>query len=86
MNPPSPVADALAFLDATLDSPSCVLLTPGSRYRGEIRRLIVAHSLAGNRVFDAAIVAVCLEHGVREIVSEDSGMKGFTEIEVRGLS
>jgi predicted nucleic acid-binding protein len=39
----------------------------------------------GNLVFDALIVATCLEHGANEILSEDIDLRRFTSVRLRRL-
>lgn len=41
--------------------------------------------VSGNLVFDAQIVTLCLEHGVRIIRSNDRDFLRFREIEVQPL-
>lgn len=83
--PPSSIAEALAFLDSVLDSPSARLLTPGPRYRETFTRVVEDAGATGNLVFDAQIAAVCLEQGATTILSDDRDFRRFTGLTVRGL-
>ncbi len=38
-----------------------------------------------NVVFDARIVAVCLEHGIDFLISEDHGLKRFENENIQAL-
>lgn len=84
-SPPSRLKDALTFLDRTVESPSVQILSPESLFPTLFRDLIGKARATGNLAFDAAIAAVCLEHGVREIVTEDRDFARFPGISVRSL-
>lgn len=79
--PPTLLEDALASIESLLQSPSVQLLTPGNRYWSILNRVLRQAGATGNLVFDAQIVAVCLEHGFQTIVSEDADMRRFEGIE-----
>jgi toxin-antitoxin system PIN domain toxin len=76
-DPPSTVAQALAAVDALLDSPSVRLLSPTPLHWPLLRAAIVAGGTHGNLVFDAQIAAVCREHGVDRILTEDRDFGRF---------
>ncbi|HEY1753598.1 MAG TPA: TA system VapC family ribonuclease toxin [Caulobacteraceae bacterium] len=78
--PPSPLAVALDAMDAWLQSPNVVLLAEGSTHWPSLRRLLVAGRIAGGRVHDARIAALCLQHGVRELWSSDRDFSRFPEL------
>lgn len=78
--PPSPLAVALAAMDAWLQSPSVVLLAEGATHWPTLRRLLVAGRIAGGRVHDARIAALCLQHGVRELWSSDRDFSRFPDL------
>ena len=84
-DPPTPAEDALAAVDALLESPSCRLLVPEGRYWVLLRQAVRDSAASGNLVFDAQIVAVCLEHGARTILTEDRDFSRFPGLTVRGL-
>jgi len=85
LKPPSTIEQATAALEALLQSSSLRLLLPGERHAPMVFDLSRKHQLTGNLVFDAQIVAVCLEHGVREILTNDRDFQRFDEVEARPL-
>jgi hypothetical protein len=84
-DPPTPAADAIDAIESLLESPSIRLLSPGSRYVPLLRQVVAEGGASGNLVFDAQIVAVCLEHGARTLLSEDRDFERFRSISVRRL-
>jgi len=77
LRPPSPLEEALNALEALLASPSLVVLTPGERYWPLFREASREARAAGNLVFDAQIAALCREHGVRVLLTEDRDFRRF---------
>jgi toxin-antitoxin system PIN domain toxin len=84
-SPPSTLADALAALDALTGSPSVVLLQPGERYWPLLREALTEARATGNLAFDAQIVALCREHGVRMLLTEDRDFARFRDFPVEHL-
>jgi toxin-antitoxin system PIN domain toxin len=78
--PPSPLAVALDAMDAWLRSPSAVLLAEGPTHWPTLRRMLVAGQIAGGRVHDARIAALCIQHGVRELWSSDRDFSRFPDL------
>ncbi len=78
---PTPLNVALDTINGLLRSPSVRLLQPSGKYWPIFNRIAHQANLSGNLVFDAQIVAVCLEHGFRAIVSDDRDMRWFEGIE-----
>ena len=78
---PTPLDEALEVIDSLLQSPSVHLLRPGDRYWKIFNRVALQAGVSGNLVFDAQIVALCLEHGFLTIVSDDRDMRRFEGIE-----
>lgn len=70
-DPPTPIPAALDQVDAWLESPSLTLLSEGPDHWDELRALIEPGRIAGPRVHDARIAALCLAHGVRELWTAD---------------
>jgi toxin-antitoxin system PIN domain toxin len=83
--PPSTETAAIDAVAALLSSPSVRILSPGDRYWPLLRETIVEAGARGNLVFDAQIVAVCREHGVGTILTEDRDFRRFTGIAIRRL-
>ena len=76
-SPPTTIRNALAALEGLIQSPTVRLLLPGNRYWSCLHDVISQGQATGNVVFDAQIVAVCLEHGIDFLISEDRGLKRF---------
>ena len=76
-NPPSSIPQALEAVDVILESPSVRLLTPTRLHWPLLRAAITAGETGGNLVFDAQIAAVCREHGVDRILTEDRDFGRF---------
>jgi toxin-antitoxin system PIN domain toxin len=85
-DPPTPVLEALASVEALLDSPSARLLTPGASFIALLGEQLAAAGAIGNVVFDAQIAAVCLEHGARTLLTEDHDFARFPGIRPLALS
>ena len=78
--PPSTVAEAVAQIDAWLQSPSLVALAESDRHWSELRALVTAGRVTGARVHDARIAAICMQHGVRELWSADRDFSRFPDL------
>jgi toxin-antitoxin system PIN domain toxin len=81
--PPTPISRALAQIEAWLGSPSLVLLGETSKHWLNLRALIVEAKIEGAKVHDARIAALCMQHGVRELLSADRDFSRFPQIAVR---
>lgn len=81
--PPSPPSKALAFLTSLLESPHVRLLGERPGYFDSLSRLIRSARIAGPRVHDARIAAICLQHGVQELWTSDRDFSAFPNLVVR---
>ena len=81
-DPPTPIEAALDQVDAWLESPSLVLLTEGPEHWTQLRPLVKSGHIAGPRVHDARITALCLAHGVRELWTIDRDFGRFAALVV----
>ncbi len=79
-DPPTPTEAARDQVDAWLESPSLLLLAEGPEHWGELRALLEAGRIAGPRVHDARIAALCLAHGVRELWTADRDFSRFPSL------
>ncbi len=84
-DPPSPRAVAVEAVEALLASPSVQILHPGARFWPLLRAALDEAGGAGNLVLDAEIAAVCREHGVTTILTEDRDFRRFPSITPRSL-
>ena len=85
-HPPSTLPEATAALEALLASPSLTLLSPGDRYWPLFSDALREGRAVGNLAFDAQIVAVCREHGVRALLTEDRDFRRFADFPLEHLS
>jgi toxin-antitoxin system PIN domain toxin len=81
-DPPTPVERALDQVDAWLESPSLVLLSESADHWSVLRAMVKAGRIAGARVHDARIAALCRQHGVRELWSADRDFSRFAPLPV----
>jgi predicted nucleic acid-binding protein len=73
---------ALADLRSILASPSLVLLSETPRHADVMAGVLDASSATGNLVHDAHIAALCLEHGVSELLTGDRDFSRFPGLRV----
>lgn len=76
-DPPTPLAKALDQVEAWLESPSLALLAEPAAHWSTLRPLLEGGRIAGPQVHDARIVALCQQHGVRELWSADRDFSRF---------
>lgn len=74
---------AIAAIDALLESPTARLIAEGPGYWETLRSLLSEGDVAGARVHDARIAAVCLTHGVTELWTADRDFGRFPALSVR---
>ena len=82
-DPPTPLAGAVDQVAAWLESPSLVLLAEKGEYWTELSGLLQLAQVAGPRVHDARIAALCLVHGVRELLTADRDFGRFAALRTR---
>jgi toxin-antitoxin system PIN domain toxin len=80
--PPTPLAAAIDQVDAWFESPTLVLLTETQDYWGTFRSTLEMGRIAGPRVHDARIAALCMAHGVRELWSADRDFSRFSGLTI----
>ena len=81
--PPSPLAAAVAQVEAWLESPSLVLLSEERDYWSILKRIISASKVSGPLVHDARIAALCLSHGIKELLTADRDFGRFRDLKTR---
>jgi toxin-antitoxin system PIN domain toxin len=74
--PPTPVADALRFVQALRDTPTAVTLAPGARHWSIFTDLVAQSNATGNLISDAWLAALALEHGCT-MLSDDADFARF---------
>ena len=84
-DPPSTLEQALGVLEALLQSPSLRVLMPGDDFITLFADCVRQADARGNLAFDALIAALCLEHGVGEILTLDRDFSRFPVLQVQNL-
>ena len=82
-DPPSTPSEALGQIDIWLESPSLAILTESLQSWSVTRDLISAAQIKGDQAYDARIAAVCLQHGVTELWTDDRDFLRFPALRVR---
>lgn len=68
---------ALEVLGRILVSPTLMLLAETERHAQILQRIVRDSGVTGNLMHDAHIAALCLEHGVDELVTGDRDFARF---------
>jgi len=76
-DPPSPLADALAFAEALRSQPNCLPVAPSSRHWAIFARLCRETDARGNRIPDAFLAALAIDSGC-EWITGDRGFQRYT--------
>ena len=76
-DPPTPLGKAIEQVEIWLESPSLRLIGELKGHWKELKALLGAGKVRGGAIHDARIVAICREHGVRELWSAD---RDFTRL------
>ncbi len=76
--PPTDLDVALDFIAQVLGSPAARLLVPGPTFPELFAVACRDGQVQGNLAFDAQIVALCREHGVGTLLTEDRDFARFT--------
>lgn len=85
LNPPSTLTQAVSFLEQVIASPSCRIVRPGPDFVDLLTATAVEADARGNLVFDAQIAALCREHGISTILTNDRDFRRFDHLRVRFL-
>ena len=81
--PPTPMERALRQVSFWLESPSLALLGEAPGYWDHLSSVVRAGGVAGPRIHDARIAALCALHGVKELWSADRDFGRFRGLRVR---
>jgi len=82
-HPPVPLSVALGDLRRVLESPALVLLHETPAHPDVMMRVLEESGVSGNLVHDAHIAALCLEHGITELITGDRDFARFPALAVR---
>ena len=84
-SPPSTVDQAIAQIGAWLASPSLQLIGESATHWETLSAMLVTGRVSGPLVHDARVAAICAEHGVREILTQDRDFSRFPALVARSL-
>lgn len=82
---PHSADEACTAVSRLLASPRLNLLRPGPHYSDLLFEAIREANAIGNLVFDAQIVALCREHGVSRLLTEDRDFDRFKGLRTERL-
>lgn len=85
LNPPYTAKEATSNLERLFQSRSLSLLKPGQHYEQLLLEAVREVNATGNLVFDAQIVALCREHGVSRLLTEDRDFDRFKGLRTERL-
>ena len=80
--PPVPVYVALSDLRRIIASPSLILLHETPNHLEVMTSIIEEAGVTGNLIHDAHIAALCIEHGINELVTGDRDFSRFPSLSV----
>lgn len=83
--PPSAPSEALGQIEAWLDVPSVRVLAEAHDHFPRLAELIRSANVVGSQVYDAKIAAICLSHGVRELLTMDRDFSRYPSLNTRSL-
>ena len=84
-NPPSTLDEAIRFLEHLVAAPGCRILRPESGFFKLLTTVAREADARGNLTFDAQIAALCREHGVSALLTNDRDFARFEDLRVRYL-
>ena len=84
-NPPSTADEALRFIDELRTSPTCEVAFPETGFLDRLGTVVRESGARGNLVFDAQIAALCGEHGITAILTNDHDFERFPRLKVSYL-
>lgn len=76
---PLPPQRVFAIIDEWLAQPGVIVLHPGPRHAGILKRLMVEHRATGPLVMDAVLAALAIENGAW-LASSDQDFRRFPEL------
>jgi toxin-antitoxin system PIN domain toxin len=80
---PTPLAVAFDAIEAWLAGGNVNLISESAGYIGKLAEISRAGQIAGPRIHDARIAALCLHHGVHELWSADRDFSAFPQLPIR---
>ncbi|MFN3960691.1 MAG: type II toxin-antitoxin system VapC family toxin [Parvularculaceae bacterium] len=80
---PTPVAIACDRVAAWLEAPNLILLSETAAHWQTLESLLTNGRVIGGAVHDARIAALCLQHGVTELLTADRDFSRFPALATR---
>ena len=80
---PTPLARAFDQVEHWLASPRAMALHESANHMLTLRRLAVDGRATGGALHDAKIAALCLDHGISELITADRDFSRFPDLRVR---
>jgi hypothetical protein len=84
-SPASTVAEAWGQIHAWTGSRSVTLLSETRDHAEHLEALTTAAKTVGGQIQDARIAAICLSHGVSELITLDRDFSRFPRLRTRGI-
>ncbi len=84
-NPPSTLDEAIQFLERIVAAPGCRILRPEAGFFEVLTTVAREADARGNLAFDAQIAALCREHGVSVLLTNDRDFARFGGLRLRYL-
>ncbi len=82
-SPPSTIAEAVHQIEGWMASPNLMVLAETADHWTTLRGLLSAGRIVGGAVHDARIAALCLQHGVSELLTADRDFSRFPALRTR---
>lgn len=83
--PASTPNEAAEQIQAWLEVPSVRVLAEGHDHFPRLRALLASANAVGSQISDARIAAICLSHGVRELLTMDRDFSRYPALKTRSL-
>ena len=80
---PTPADRAFAQVDDWLSSPRAIPLHESQAHLQTLRSLVIDGRAIGGALHDARIAAICLDHGVSELLTADRDFSRFPALRIR---
>ena len=84
-HPPSTLSQAIGFLKGILAAPTCHVALPGEGFFRLLESTLHRGDARGNLAFDAQIAALCQEHGIERLLTNDRDFERFGKLDIEWL-
>lgn len=81
--PPTPLPQACDQVEAWMEAPTLTLIGEDDGHWTTLREQLETGRISGARVHDARVAALCLRHGVTELLTADRDFSRFPELRTR---